>query len=291
LFVWPSAATLPSLTVTADQPIDPRTLRDLATQVATEAADLAVRLRRERLEISTKSTATDLVTNADRAVEELIGRRLAAARPDDHVVGEEGEAAQFLTKADAATATDHTITWIIDPIDGTTNYVYDHPGWAVSIAAARGDVTIAGAVVDPSHGDTYEAAAGHGSTRNGSALALPEPPELDQLMLATGFSYDPARRARHGALIARLLPNIRDTRRMGAASVDFCSVAAGRVDAYFEEGLAPWDMAAGVLVATEAGARMSHIDGGTAVADEPNLCCHPERWDELAAAIIEARDG
>ena len=174
---------------------------------------------------------------------------------------------------------------MVDPIDGTTNYVYDYPGWGVSIAAELDGTVVAGAISCPSQGEEFDAAQGLGARRNGELLQLGPPPSIDRALVATGFGYDPERRRRQGQLVARLLPEVRDIRRMGAASADFCSLASQRVDAYFEEGLGAWDLAAGMLIAAEAGARCAGLDGGPALPEQPNLCCHPDLWDELAALI------
>ena len=261
---------------------DPVHLRDLAVAVATDAATVATDMRRDRLELETKSSATDMVTNADRAVERVIATRLAQARPGDVFLGEESWDPD--APPDPAPG---TVMWVVDPIDGTTNYVYGYPGWGVSIAAEVDGRTVAGAIVTPSMGTVFDAASGHGARRNGAPLALSAPPPLEGILLATGFGYDPERRRRQGRLVAGLLPDIRDIRRMGAASWDFCAVAAQEVDAYYEEGLGPWDLAAGALIASEAGARVEGIRGGPARPEQPNLACHPDRWDELAALILD----
>lgn len=259
-------------------------LAALALDTARAAAALAVELRAAPLEVDTKSTRTDLVTNADRAVEALIVERLRAARPDDGVLGEEGAGGDH-------GSLDAEVVWIVDPIDGTTNFVYDHPGWAVSIAARLGGVggdDVVGAVVDPRHGDEFVAIRGAGATRNGHPITIGPPAPLAEALVATGFGYDPARRARQAEVFVTVLPHIRDTRRMGAASVDLCSVGIGRVDAYYELGLAAWDLAAGVLVATESGARVEELHGGRPQPDGIVVAAHPGLWDELAELLIRA---
>jgi fructose-1,6-bisphosphatase/inositol monophosphatase family enzyme len=204
--------------------------------------------------VSTKSSPTDMVTEMDRAAEAMIVSGIRAARPDDGIVGEEGA--------------DHEgtsgVRWLIDPIDGTTNYLYAFPGFAVSIAAEhRGEVVI-GVVHDPLHHDVFQAAKGRGATRNGDAIHPSTKDDLQTALVGTGFSYEPERRLRQANALAQVLPHVRDIRRMGAAAVDLCSVACGRLDAYYERGLGPWDLAAGGLIARQAGARVGDLAGGPA---------------------------
>jgi myo-inositol-1(or 4)-monophosphatase len=243
---------------------NPEELADLAEAVGRQASELLLDgLTRERTSVSTKSTGTDMVTEIDRASEELVVSALLAARPDDGILGEEG----------TSRAGSSGIRWVIDPLDGTTNYLYRHPGFAVSIAAERidpatvddgvqrGDL-LAGVVIDPLLDDVFRAALGHGATRNGRPIACSGETDLGQALLATGFAYDPERRSRQGAVVAGVLGHVRDIRRVGSAALDLCSVACGRVDVYAELGLAPWDMAAGTLIAREAGAVVQNLHGG-----------------------------
>ena len=236
-----------------DAAADPVALAALAVDVATRAADLlTARLHDERAEVDTKSSLTDMVTEVDRASEALIVDALLDARPDDGLIGEEGS-----TRSGRS-----GVRWVVDPLDGTTDYLYGHPGFAVSIAAEDEGGPLAGAVVDPLHGDTFAASRGGGATRNGRRIACRPTTDLRMALVATGFSYDPERRRRQAGVLERVLPAVRDIRRMGAASVDLCWVACGRVDAYYERGLAPWDFAAAALVAQEAGAVTCDLDGG-----------------------------
>ena len=208
----------------------------LATNLAADAAALLVDgLTHRRLEVSTKSTPTDMVTEMDRASEALIVAGIRAARPDDGIVGEEG--------ADHAGTSG--VRWLVDPIDGTTNYLYGFPGFAVSIGAEFNGEMVAGVVHDPLHRDVFQAASGRGATRNGDPIHASTKNDLKTALVGTGFSYEPDRRLRQANVLAQVLPHIRDIRRMGAASVDLCSVACGRLDAYYERGLGPWDLAAG----------------------------------------------
>ena len=239
----------------------------LATRLGRDAAALLVDgLTRVRASVETKSTSTDLVTEMDRASEQLLVTGILKARPEDGILGEEG--------------TDRTGTsgrrWVIDPLDGTTNYVYGHPGFAVSIAVEQlgagptdpaGRIPLVGVVVDPLHGDVFHATRGGGAFRNGEPITCSEPPDLARTLVATGFGYDADRRRRQARALAEVLPAVRDIRRMGAAAVDLCSVACGRVDAYFERGLAPWDLAAGSLIAAEAGAVVGDLVGGPPSGD------------------------
>ena len=253
---------------------------DELLQVARDAARAAVGLIHDRrpatFEVTQKSTATDHVTEMDRASEHLIRSVIAAARPDDVVVGEEG----------GGDPGPSGVTWWVDPIDGTTNYVYDHPGYAVSIAAAVDGEVVAGVVADPTHARTSWATRGGGASCDGRTLRLGEPAPLERALVATGFGYDAARRAEQGRVVAGLLPQVRDIRRMGAAALDLCSVGAGRVDAYYEVGLSMWDLAAGALVAREAGARVGALDGGP-VRPGSVLAAHPDLFGPLQDLLAQ----
>lgn len=233
-------------------------LRDLAIEIAREAGELARRRRSEGVEIAaTKSSIADIVTAADREVEDLIRARLAAARPGDGFLGEESGAEPGTTG----------ITWVVDPIDGTVNYAYGIPAYAVSIAAVDGAPApatwraLAAAVYAPALGELFHAALGHGAWLGDVPLRVNEDAPAGAL-LGTGFGYDPATHEGDLARVRRVMPIARDLRRMGAASLDLASVAAGRLDGYFERGLAPWDHAAGALLVTEAGGRVGGLHGG-----------------------------
>ncbi len=223
----------------------------LAERVALAAGEsLLDGLSRERLTIDTKSTATDLVTEIDRESERLVVEGLLDARPDDGVLGEEG--------TDIAGTTG--VTWVIDPLDGTTNYVYGHPGFSVSIAALVDGEPVVGVVVDPLHDDIFSARRGGGARRNAAPISCATTTDLTHTLVATGFSYRPERRRDQAVVMAALIARVRDVRRMGGAAVDLCSTACGRVDAYYETGLQAWDMAAGTVIAREAGARVGGLD-------------------------------
>jgi myo-inositol-1(or 4)-monophosphatase len=234
-------------------PPDPEALLTLAVGVTARAVELLLDgVRRDRVVVETKSTATDMVSEMDRASEALIVGALLAARPDDGIVAEEGSARDGTSG----------VRWVVDPLDGTTDYLYDHPGWGVSVAAEDAAGIVVGVVADAVHGEMFTAVRGGGARRNGQPIAPSGCGDLATALVGTGFGYGAERRAAQGAVLAGLLPRIRDIRRMGAASVDLCSVACGRLDGYFERGLAWWDLAAGSLVATEAGAVVSSLDGG-----------------------------
>ena len=260
-------------------------LFDELLEVAGLAADAAVELihtnRPAEFAVDRKTTPTDMVTEMDTASEALIRSVILGRRPGDVIVGEEGGEVGGGGPSDA-----QQVRWLVDPIDGTTNYVYDHPGYNVSIAATLGGRTVAAVVADPTHARTYRAALGRGAWCNERRLHLGDAAPLDRALVATGFAYDPARRARQGAVLAGLIARIRDVRRMGAAALDLCSVAAGRVDAYYEAGLGPWDLAAGALVAEEAGARTGTLDGGP-LRPESVLVAHPDRFEELRDLLVE----
>ncbi|HET8618258.1 MAG TPA: inositol monophosphatase family protein [Acidimicrobiales bacterium] len=232
---------------------DPGALVALAAEAAERAVELLVEgLRRPRVAVETKSTHTDMVSEMDRASERLIVSTLLAARPDDGVVGEEG----------SERAGTSGLRWVVDPLDGTTNYLYGHPGWGVSIAAEDASGVVAGVVADATHASLFTATRGGGARRDGAAIRVSGCTDLATALVGTGFSYSAERRRGQAEVLVGLLPRIRDIRRMGAAAVDLCSVACGRLDAYYERGLAPWDLAAGGLVATEAGAVLTALDGG-----------------------------
>jgi myo-inositol-1(or 4)-monophosphatase len=231
------------------QPDLPTTLLELARATAEEAAELVGAGRGTAAEaVHTKSSPVDVVTAVDTASEALIVRRLLEARPDDGVLGEEGASREGTSG----------VRWVIDPIDGTVNFLYGLPSYAVSIAAEVDGRIEAGVVLNAATGELFTSVRGQGAwlTAPGAAavrLHGSAPASLDQTLVATGFGYRVEQRRAQGAVVARLLPEVRDIRRIGCASLDLCYAAAGRVDAYYELDLSPWDHAAGALVAAEAG--------------------------------------
>ncbi|NJC68371.1 inositol monophosphatase [Planosporangium thailandense] len=233
-------------------------LLDLARAAVRRAGELARTMRADGVAgVSTKSTATDVVTAADRAVERQVIEELRARRPHDAVVGEESGAIEGGGR----------VRWILDPIDGTVNYLYGIPAYAVSLAAEVDGVVVAGVVRNPVTGDEWTAIRGGGAYRDGRRLAGSQVTELSQALVGTGFGYDAARRAHQAGVLARLLPRVRDIRRIGAASIDLCLAAEGVLDAVYEKGLNVWDYAAGALVAEEAGLRVTGLAGAPAGSD------------------------
>lgn len=260
----------------------PLELQDLALEIAKEAGELARRRRGEGVSIAaSKSTIADIVTEADREVEALIRGRLADARPDDGFLGEESG------DADGTTG----ITWVVDPIDGTVNYAFGMPSYAVSIAAVEGSRdpaqwrALAGVVHAPALGETFRAAAGEGAWLGGERLRVTEDAPAGALV-ATGLGYDKSTHAGDLDVLGRVMPLARDIRRIGAASLDLSFVAAGRLDGYFERGLKPWDVAAGRLLVDEAGGRTGWFapdEYGRALT----IVAGPVLFEELRQRILE----
>jgi myo-inositol-1(or 4)-monophosphatase len=227
---------------------DRHELLRLATDIAREAGELVVRLRTEGVDVAdTKSSEIDIVTEADRASERLIKRRILASRPDDGFVGEEG------TELGTGTAGTTGVVWIVDPIDGTVNYLYGLPHYAVSIAAEVDGRVVAGVVHAPVLGLEYAASLGDGATCNGRTITVRAVVPLAERLVATGFNYEQPVKAAQAGYVARLLPRVRDIRRIGSCALDLCGVASGTLDAYVEEGAHIWDHAAAGLIVEEAG--------------------------------------
>jgi fructose-1,6-bisphosphatase/inositol monophosphatase family enzyme len=231
---------------------DPEELEDLAVELA-EGAAAVVRDGRAGAVgvVGAKSTETDLVTEVDRATERWLVEQLAARRPEDAILGEEGGGRSGTS----------AVRWVVDPIDGTVNFVLGLPQFAISVAAEVAGVVVAGAVCNPMSGETFHARLGGGAYLGDRRLAGPRGVPLARAVVGTGFGYDAAMRSRQIAVLAPLLPQVADIRRLGAAALDLCFLAAGRLDAYFEAGLNPWDHAAGGLVAAEAGCVASGLRG------------------------------
>jgi myo-inositol-1(or 4)-monophosphatase len=269
----PNPAELP-----ADVPLS-HPLLPLAWRASRAAGDVLLAGRDADLTVSTKSTRTDVVTQMDTDAEDLVVTTILAARPDDGLLGEEG----------AALPGTSGVRWIIDPLDGTVNYLYRLPGWAVSIAVEVDGVVEVGVVDVPAYAETYVAVRGQGARllAAGSVHGLEPsaPADLGQALVATGFGYARARRAAQARTLAMVLPEVRDIRRAGAAAVDLCWAAAGRVDCYYERGLNPWDLAAGVLVATEAGLAAGGPPGEAPSAELTWLA--PKHLASAWAALLE----
>lgn len=282
-----------------DEAAAPRELCAVAVEVAVEAAGL-VALQRDFLAqhgslaqvTTTKSSPVDPVTAVDKTAEARIVERLRERRPDDAIFGEEG----------ANIAGESNVTWVIDPIDGTVNFLYGQPMYAVSVGAAVGEAFVAGAVVNVATGDIYRGATGEGAwvargglRGRGAAAGGSEGCEDEvrlrashaddpaTALVATGFSYSARRRQQQAELLTRVLPRVRDIRRSGSAALDLCQLAEGRVDAYYEHGTHPWDYAAAAVIAQEAGAVVRH-PGLVDAADDAGLVCAaaPRLWKSFA---------
>ena len=231
-------------------------LREVAISAAREAAVLAADGRREGVVVAgTKSSATDIVTEMDRRVEALLVDRILTARPDDGMLGEEG----------ASHVGSSGVRWVLDPIDGTVNYLYGLPSWGVSVAAEIDGVGVVGVVAAPMLGETFVAVLGRGAHKHDQwgahELRVNDPVELTGSLVSTGYGYTQERRTAQARVTSALLPHVGDLRRLGACSIDLCYVAEGRFDAYYERGVHLWDYAAAALVVTEAGGLFGGLDG------------------------------
>ena len=218
-----------------------------------------------------------MVSDADRAAEEAISSLLRAERPDDGLLGEEGMSAPGSSGR----------RWVVDPLDGTTNYLYRYRAWAVSVALEDSDGALVGVVHDPLNGETFRATRGAGAELNGAPIRVREGGELGRALVATGFGYDPEVRRGQAEVLLRVLPHVRDVRRAGAAALDLCHVAAGRLDGYYERGINHWDWAAGALIVQEAGGRVVPLSGG-----RPGLAAaRPGIVEALAELARESQSG
>lgn len=258
-------------------------LHDVAVKLAREAGELIVTRRTGHIEVAnTKSSDVDVVTAVDKECEEFLYTRLDELRPGDGFLGEEGQVQKSTTG----------VTWVVDPIDGTVNFLYNIPHYAVSIAAVTGDPTPgswqveAGAVFNPATGELFHASLGQGAFLGERRLQIATPPPMNLALLATGFAYSTAMRQEQVRILAEIIGEVRDIRRMGTASLDLAAVAAGRVDVYFERTLNPWDHAAGELLVTEAGGVIAGIRD-LPQGREGIFAGHPTLVTQLKARISE----
>lgn len=281
-------STDPQTTDPLQIPEDERAaLEELAVSLAIEAGLLIRDQRPEQMGVHrTKSTDLDVVTVMDTRSEELLRARIAEARPEDGVLGEE----EGLTPGTSG------LSWVLDPIDGTVNYLYDLPGYAVSVAVVVGDPTVPGAwapvvaaVSNPCTDEIFHARAGGGAhlltMEDSRALRATSVDDLAGALLGTGFAYAREVRVGQAAVVADLLPRVRDIRRLGAAAIDLCHVAAGRLDGYWERGVQPWDIAAGMLIVTEAGGVVSGLGAGEPASDAMTVAAGPKLHPVLRAEL------
>ncbi|MCK0115638.1 inositol monophosphatase [Isoptericola sp. S6320L] len=259
-------------------------LRSLARSLSLEAGAMVRGGRPALVEVAaTKSSDVDPVTDMDRASEDLLRRRLAVRRPDDGILGEEGDDVPGTSG----------LTWVIDPIDGTVNYLYGVASYAVSVAVVAGEpdperwTVLAGAVHSVVDGVTWTAGHGQGADRDGRELHVREADSLATSLVGTGFGYAAERRAVQARVLTHVLPRVRDIRRLGSAAIDLCLLAEGAIDLYYERGLNPWDVAAGGLVATEAGAALTGLRGAPAT-QLMTVAGAPPRHAELVALLESA---
>ena len=268
--------------VTPARRLYPAAMTDDLLELAVTASRAAGVLLRERFRaprtgVDTKSSLTDMVTDADRAAEALIKEGIHSERPDDAILGEETGEARGSSG----------LRWVVDPLDGTTNFLFGIPHWAVSIACEDADGAFVGVVYDPLRDELFSATRGDGAMLNGSPIEVSDTADVSRALVGTGFSYLAEERAAAAALLPTILPRVRDVRRAGAASLDFAWVGAGRLDGFYESGLAPWDAAAGTLIVREAGGR---IDVMPALG--PNgtgfIAAGPRIFDDLRDLIDRA---
>jgi myo-inositol-1(or 4)-monophosphatase len=237
-------------------------LLELALEAATAAGSLLLERAGGPVSgLASKSSRTDLVSDADRDAEELILRTIRAERPGDAITAEEGGAAEGGSG----------LRWLIDPLDGTINYLWNVPHWCVSVAARDDEGALLGVVHDPSRGETFHAVRGGGARLGDATLAMGAGPPLGEALVGTGFEYRVEERARQAARVATVLPRVRDVRRFGAAALDLAWLAAGRLDGFYESSLNPWDWAAGELLVREAGGVVRALPPRGVVAAGPEL--------------------
>ena len=243
---------------------------DLAERCARVAGEVLLSYYGRPAEgLASKSSATDLVSDADREAERVIRELLERERPDDGLLAEEGSAAEAASGR----------RWLVDPLDGTVNFLYGFHAWAVSVALEDAEGLVVGVVLDPVRDELFAAQRGGGAFVNGEPVEVSGETRLERAMIATGFSYVPERRAEQAELLRAVLPRVRDIRRAGAAALDLCFLASGRVDGYWERGLNPWDWAAGRLILTEAGGAAADLAGephGLVAAATPALLAELE---------------
>jgi myo-inositol-1(or 4)-monophosphatase len=272
-------------------PPDGRDLLELAVATVGEVGRMLIERRPEAgpRVVQTKSSPTDVVTQMDQAAEQMIIDRIREARPGDAFLGEEGGARAGDDGPDGAGGS--RVRWVADPIDGTVNYLYDLPDWAVSLAAEVDGEVVAGAIAVPRRGELFTAVRGRGALLRVDGDGTPrrlrgnDGVPLDRALVATGFGYEPARRAHQGEVLRAVLPNVRDIRRSGSCCIDLCSVAAGRVDASFERGPQWWDLAAGTLIVAEAGGRVEGLAGRPPGPDFA-LAAPPDLFERLHALLL-----
>ncbi|MDH3706773.1 MAG: inositol monophosphatase [Acidimicrobiia bacterium] len=253
-------------------------LLELALSIVDDVAPTIVAARNSGvLAVNTKSSGTDMVTEMDRWSETQIHTAIVAARPDDGFLGEEGGRRPGTSD----------VLWIVDPIDGTTNYLYDVPGFSISIAAEVAGRMAVGVVADPVRREVFSAVAGRGAHRNGAPIGANTTDELATSLVGTGFAYQAERRVEQAHALRHVIGEVRDIRRMGGAALDLCSVACGRLDAFYERGLAPWDVAAGGVIATEAGAVLLG-EGQIPGVDDLTICAGPCIAEDLTRLLVAA---
>jgi myo-inositol-1(or 4)-monophosphatase len=233
-------------------------LLELAVDAAHAAGELLLgRFGGTQSGVDAKSSATDMVSDADRDSERLLLDAIHAARPDDGLIAEESGHRPGTTG----------LVWVVDPLDGTTNYLYGIPAWSVSIACRDADGGLVAVVHDPSQGETFTAARGSGAFLNGAPIATSALADLTRALIGTGFGYTPGRREAQVAALTHVLPRVRDVRRAGSAAIDLAWVACGRLDGFYEAGIRDWDRAAGLLLVREAGGSTNILDPGLDGAD------------------------
>jgi myo-inositol-1(or 4)-monophosphatase len=253
-------------------------LLDLALGAARDAGELLLeRFGGPASGVESKSSTTDMVSDADRAAERLLLDRITSARPDDGVLGEEGANVEGRSG----------LTWVVDPLDGTTNYLFGYPVWSVSVACEDAEGGLVAVVHDPTRKETFAAARGAGATLNGRPVHTRAPRGLDRALIGTGFAYDPDDRGFQARVLTRLLPHVRDIRRGGSAALDLAWVACGRLDGFYEWGIKHWDRAAGMLLVTEAGGRVAVFEPGGGL-DPCVVAAGPDQHDPLRGLVVAA---
>jgi myo-inositol-1(or 4)-monophosphatase len=279
--VLPQRAEQPSrayldLAVAGATGLEQELLSVAAEAALVAAAELVERFGREPGGLESKSTPTDLVSAADLAAEEAIRRVLAEQRPDDAILGEEGGA--------SAGSTGDALRWVVDPLDGTVNYLHGIPQFGVSVACEDADGAIVGVVLNPISGETFAATRSGLPTLDGVTITGSDCDSLSMAIVGTGFGYEPEVRVQQGAVLVRLLPVVADVRRQGAAALDLCACAAGRIDGYYERGVKAWDVAAGALICARAGLQFRRLKPSGILPDGV-LVAAPGLVDELYALV------